>query len=148
MHSRSIGEEIRIFIYDWVVAHGEPPCTPDIGAHVGLTENEARTAIAGLNIGKAVLCHPITGEVWMAGPFAASETPYRVIGSRASWWANCAWDMLGIAAIVGQDVTIEASCADCAEPMRMSVKGGGVQGNGLIHLLLPVRDWYRDIAYT
>jgi hypothetical protein len=149
MLSPAAAADVRVFIYDWIVAHGEPPLTQDIGAHLGVSANDARDAIANLNIGKAVLCHPVSGEIWMAGPFAASETPYRVVGSHASWWANCAWDSLGIAAIVHEDVVIEASCADCGEPMRMRVKrGDGVQGDGLVHLLLPVREWYRDIGYT
>jgi alkylmercury lyase-like protein len=140
--------DLRVFIYDWIVAHGEPPLTQDIGAHIGVSPAEAREAIANLNIGKAVLCDPATGEIWMAGPFAAKETPYHVFGSRASWWANCAWDSLGIAAIVNEDVVIEGSCADCGDPMRIRVKRGAVQGDGLVHLLLPMRDWYRDIGYT
>jgi alkylmercury lyase-like protein len=141
--------ELRVFIYDWIVAHGEPPLSPDIGAHLGVSPAAARLALANLNIGKAVLCHPTTGEIWMAGPFAASETAYRVIGSRTSWWANCAWDSLGVAAIVKEDVVIEASCSDCGDPMRIRVKrDDGVRGDGIVHLLVPMRDWYRDIGYT
>jgi hypothetical protein len=140
--------EIRVFIYDWIVAHGEPPHTEDIGAHIGKSAHEARDAIANLNIGKTVLCHPASGEIWMAGPFAASETPYRVVGAQASWFANCAWDSLGIAAIVNEDVVVETSCADCGDPMRLRVKHGQVCGDGIVHLLLPVREWYRDIGYT
>lgn len=140
---------LRVFIYDWIVAHGQPPQTPDIGAHLGISAAEARATIKSLNIGKTVLTDPATGEIWMAGPFAASETPYRVVGSRASWWANCAWDMLGIAAIVNEDVIIHASCSDCGDPMRVHVTAGvGVRGSGLVHLLLPFREWYRDIGYT
>ena len=149
MLSSSDAADIRVFIYDWIVAHGEPPHTEDIGAHVGLSPTGAREAIANLNIGKAVLCDPTSGEIWMAGPFAASETPYRVVGAHASWFANCAWDSLGIAAIVNEDVIIDTSCGDCGDPMRLRVKRGeGVQGDGLVHLLLPVREWYRDIGYT
>ena len=149
MLSSTDATDVRVFIYDWIVAHGEPPATQDIGAHFCITAAEARHAIANLNVGKTVLCDPVNGEIWMAGPFAATETEYHVVGAHASWWANCAWDSLGIAAIVDEDVTIEATCADCGDPMRVRVKRGqGVQGRGLVHLLLPMREWYRDIGYT
>lgn len=101
-----------------------------------------------MNIGKTVLPHPETGEIWMAGPFAAAPTPYHVRGSTTSWYANCAWDMLGVASIVGEPVTIEASCTDCGEPMAFSVDRSGVTGDGLVHVLVPTRDWYRDVGYT
>jgi hypothetical protein len=149
MVSPTDSAEIRVFIYNWIVAHGEPPLLQDIGAHLGVSADEARETTRNLNIGKTVLCHPDSGEIWMAGPFAAAETPYRVIGVHASWWANCAWDSIGIAAIVNEDVVIEASCADCGDPMRIRVsRRDGVRGTGLVHLLVPMRDWYRDIGYT
>jgi hypothetical protein len=57
----------------------------------------------------------------MAGPFAAQPTPYRVVAGTRAWWANCAWDMLGIAAMVGEPVDIDARCTDCDEPMPLHV---------------------------
>ena len=140
---------LRIFVYDWIVAHGTPPSTFEIGAKFGGTASDAKAALADLKIGKTVLPDARTGEIWMAGPFAAAPTPYRVVGAKASWWANCAWDMLGVAAIVGEDVRIEAVCTDCGDPMPSKVTvNDGVIGDGLVHLLVPARDWYRDIGYT
>jgi hypothetical protein len=140
---------LRTFIYDWTIGRGTPPASSDIGAHFGLPAREAREAMASLGIGKTLLCHPVTGEIWMAGPFAAEPTPYRVTGRRASWWANCAWDMLGIAAVVDEPVRIEAACTDCAEPMRLRAsRRDGVHGEGIVHILVPAREWYRDIGFT
>ncbi len=140
---------LRVFIYDWIVSHGAPPTSVEIGERMGVPADVAKQEVASLNIGKTVLRHPVSGEIWMAGPFAAGRTSYRVHGARVSWWANCAWDALGIAAIVHEKVIIEGACADCGEPMRIRASHrDGVQGSGIIHLLLPVRDWYRDIGYT
>jgi hypothetical protein len=140
---------LRTFIYDWTIERGVPPASADIGAHFGVPAAAARESIAALNIGKTVLCHPVTGEIWMAGPFAAEPTPYRVTGARASWWANCAWDMLGVAAIVDEPVRIDAACTDCAQPMHLRAsRQDGVRGDGIVHILVPARHWYRDIGFT
>ncbi|MEO7368233.1 MAG: organomercurial lyase [Gemmatimonadaceae bacterium] len=94
-----IDTQIRVFVYDYLMAHGNPPAVAEIANQLSLTTESAKTRLASLKIGKTILVHPERGEVWMAGPFSAADTQYRVIGSRTSWWANCAWDMLGIAMI-------------------------------------------------
>ena len=141
---------LRVFIYDYLLARGVPPSNEQIGQRFGVAPDDARRAIKSLNIGKTVLPHPATGEIWMAGPFAAQPTSYRVIGRGASWWANCAWDMLGIAVIAGEPVRVEATCTDCGEPVALDVNpDGGVASRDLVvHFLVPARRWYEDIGYT
>jgi hypothetical protein len=105
--------------------------------------------LAELKIGKTVLVHPQTGEIWMAGPFAAASTPYRVVGSRTSWWANCAWDMMGVAFLADEPVRIESVCTDCAAPMTFDLDPReGSPGTAVVHFLMPARRWYDDIGYT
>lgn len=36
---------LRVFIYDWIVAHGEPPSLGKIGAGFGVDAPEARRAV-------------------------------------------------------------------------------------------------------
>src|SRR3954470_7194217 len=112
---------LRRFIYDHLLSCGLPPSSEQIGEHFGVSVDDARQAIGSLKIGKTVLPHPTTGEVWMAGPFASGPTPYRVIGRQTTWWANCAWDMLGIPMIAHEEVRIDASCIDCGEPLALRV---------------------------
>lgn len=141
--------ELRVHVYEHLVAHGVPPTCGEIGAHFGESAEDARAALGALRIGKTILVHPKTGEIWMAGPFAAAPTPYRVSRGEARWFANCAWDMLGIPFIVGGDVHIDASCVDCGAPMAIR---GGLRGapdiDAVVHFLVPARRWYDDIGFT
>ena len=142
---------LRIFVYDLLIASGRAPMVAEIAAHFGVADVEARSALKALRIGKTLLVHPHTAEIWMAGPFSAAKTAYRVTGSRTSWWANCAWDMLGIPVIVGQTVEIEAACTDCGDAMHMRVDpvaGPPPNAEGLVHFLVPARRWYDDIGFT
>ena len=85
----------------------------------------------------------------MAGPFSAVPTSYRVRAGRRMWWANCAWDMLGIAALVGEPVEIEAQCTDCGQPMPMHIDlREELDIDAVVHFLVPARRWYDDIGFT
>ena len=140
---------LRVFVYDEILDRGTPPSVARIAHHFRSEPNDARRALAELRIGKTILVHPETAELWMAGPFSASETPYRVTLGRRQWWANCAWDMFGVAVIVGAPVHVETRCTDCAEPITL-VCDPAAQPNGeeVVHFLVPARRWYEDIGFT
>ena len=130
---------LRIHIYHTLVATGRPP----------QLDSEPRRQLAEMKIGKTLLPHPRTGQVWMAGPFAAEPTAYKVVGT-ATWYANCAWDMLGIPVITREPVRIETRCAHCAEPMALDAAPdtAPAAGNAVVHFLIPAREWYQDIGFT
>jgi len=142
-------EAIRVLVYEWIVARGMPPSCAQIGEALGISTREARTALAELRLGKTILVHPTTGEIWMAGPFSAAETPYKVSSKSVTWFANCAWDMLGIPFVAEEEVRIEAHCMDCGEPV--TIETGPTtppREQGFVHFLLPAARWYEDIGFT
>ena len=142
---------LRIFVYDVLLASGRPPSVAEIAARFAESTDDVRAAMKDVRIGKTLLVHPGSGEVWMAGPFSAAPTPYRVVGRGRSWWANCAWDMLGIPIIAGESVDIDAMCTDCGAPMHIHVDvraGPDPDVAALVHFLVPARRWYEDIGFT
>ena len=144
-----VATRMRMFVYDHLIATGFMPSIDDIAGHLQLSRVEATERLGGLKIGKTILVHPTTGEIWMAGPFSATETQYRVVGRRASWWANCAWDMFGVATIVGEAVGIETHCTECGDPWTLTADPQSPPAQeGIVHFLLPARKWYEDIGFT
>ena len=140
---------LRIYVYDDILATGRPPAVAAIAGHFGTSPAAARDALANLKIGKTILVDPRSGEIWMAGPFAAAETPYRVVGQSRQWWANCAWDMIGVAMIVGERVSVETRCTDCGEPMTIVCDPSAApREDAIVHFLVPARRWYDDIGFT
>jgi hypothetical protein len=140
---------LRHFVYDATLSNGLPPSAARIARQFGVEVDDVKRDLAALRIGKTILVHPKSGEIWMAGPFAASPTPYRIVGANQSWWANCAWDMLGVALIAAEPVQLVASCCDCGEPFTLRVyPERGVDSDWLVHFLLPARRWYEDIGFT
>jgi hypothetical protein len=66
-----------------------------------------------------------------------------------SWFANCAWDALGIPAALHQDAISNATCSCCNSEMPLEIKGGRIlQTEGLIHIAVPARSWYEDVVFT
>ena len=141
---------VRVHTYDHILEHGVPPSSSEIATHFGVSPADALQTLGALRIGKAILVHPQTGEIWMAGPFAAAPTQYKVIGRKATWWANCAWDMLGVAALVREPVRIETHCTDCGDPMYFDVDASrdAMRDDAIVHFLVPARRWYDDIGFT
>jgi hypothetical protein len=139
---------LRVFVYDAIIRDGRIPTSQTIARQFATSQSHAIAAVRDLQIGKTVL-PDASGEIWMAGPFSRDETSYRVIGASAVWWANCAWDMLGIPALVGENVRVETACTDCGHPMTIEVDAtGGPEGNAVVHFLVPAAEWYTDIGFT
>jgi hypothetical protein len=140
----------RVFIYTHVADSGVPPTCAEIAEHFQITREAARQQLMTLGATKRIIASTTTGEIWMSGPFSALPTRFRVHGPSASWWANCAWDMLGIPASLGVSARIHASCACCDESVRIDVDAetGPREEVGIVHILLPARRWYEDIGFT
>ena len=89
------------------------------------------------------------GELWRAAPFSAVPTTFPVKIGRRSWYGNCIWDALGIAAMLHQDASIDTSCGCCNYEMVLKVKKGQLSRyDGIAHFAVPARDWYKDIVFT
>ena len=140
---------LRQFIYERILSDGTPPSSARIAEHFGIERAAALRALADLKIGKTVLVHPVTGEIWMAGPFSSVPTAYVVERDGRQWWGNCIWDLFGAAVLVGQPVRLLASCVDSGEPFVADVDPArGIAGDWVTHILLPARRWYEDVGFT
>jgi alkylmercury lyase-like protein len=139
----------RIFVYDQLIATGLPPTLDETAEHFGVARADARRELAALKIGKTILVHPETGEIWMAGPFAATKTVYEVVAGGRTYYANCAWDMLGIPMILNAPADIHTKCTDCGSAMHIhGDPDDSPTENAVVHFLVPARRWYEDIGFT
>lgn len=119
---------------------GQPPL-PDVDAA------QVRQALHALAGEHRLVLQPGSDSVWMAHPFSAVPTDFRVrIGAR-EWFANCAWDGLSILALLG-DGTLETHSPATGDPLTFIVRGRRVDGEGIVHFLVPARDFWQDIGYT
>jgi hypothetical protein len=141
---------IRHFIYSFFVAYAHPPTVAETAAKFSLTEVEAIAAFDRLNAGHAIFLEPGTQTLRMANPLSAVPTPYRVRANDQHYWANCAWDSLGIPAMLHADAEIEAHDVLSDRVIRYAIKDGVLIGEttGIVHFLKPFAHWYDDLIDT
>jgi len=88
-------------------------------------------------------------RIRMAPPFSGVPTSFRVrIGAR-EYYANCAWDALGIPAALHRDAVVDAEDGSSTEPMRLVVHAAGPAPEPcVIHFAVPAAQWWEDIVHT
>ena len=141
--------QMRYLIYQGFANTGTPPTIEQLAADLDLAEGDALDALRDLGARHSVFLTDDRRGVLMANPFSAVPTPFRVTAYGVDYWANCAWDMLGVPAALGTDATIHATYATDNAPAELHVAGGKVHGaDGIVHFLKPFRTWYDDIRHT
>jgi hypothetical protein len=141
-------DDVRLFIYRWFASHGSAPTVAETAAELSAPAADIVPAFERLEQGHVIVLSPGTSNIWMANPFCAVPTAFRVTTDAGSWWGTCAWDALGIPAMLGTDGVVATSCADCGEAMEMRVAGGTLVADGVAHFAVPARDWWVNIGYT
>jgi len=139
---------VRRFVYEHFVKTTGAPDVPAIAAAVKRTPDTVTSALKRLAETHALVLAPATTNIWMAHPFSAVPTAYPVVIAGRTFWANCAWDAAGVLSLVGGDGECRTRCADCGEPVTMAVRDGHVEGDGVVHYLVPPRRFWENVAYT
>ena len=140
---------IRLFVYRFFAERERMPTTGEIAGACGLEQAQAREALQRLHQRHALFRDPASGAIRMAHPFSGIPTAFSVYTRGHRYWANCAWDALGIPAMLHADARIEAGCPDSTEPVTLVVEGDHARENGeIIHFPLPFQHWYDDLIHT
>jgi len=93
--------------------------------------------------------HPGRFDIWVAHPFSLAPTPFWVTSARGSWWGNCGWCSLGIAAMLNEDTRIVTRLGAQDEPLELTVRDGQVAASDVVlHIALPVAKWWDNVIYT
>ncbi len=142
--------QIRLFVYETLIATGAAPSLAMLAERFGLSLPDARHALRRLHDAHALVLQAGSDEILMAHPLSATPTDYRVIIDDVALYANCAWDSLGIPAMLNCDAQIEARHPLGEEAMRYRIAGGELQNSEdrLVHFAHPFRQWYDDIVDT
>ena len=146
----SVDTDVRLGILNWMVANATAPTVAEMATTVGIPEADVAAAYDRLAAGRVIVLRPGTRDVLMAAPLSAVPTRYAVrLEDDGRVYGNCAWDALGVLAMVGTDGEVHATCPDCEAPLRLAVHDGVLEpSDAVVHFVLPPARWWEDIVFT
>jgi hypothetical protein len=146
----TIDNAVRVALFEHFAATGAAPRHDEIGARTSLDRDEVKAAYRRLADAHVIVLAPGTDEIWMAAPYSAIATPFRVHAGGRAYWGNCIWDALGIVALRGGTGRVDFDCPDCGDPLAVDVREGEPTGPGdlLVHFAVPAAHWWDDIGFT
>jgi len=150
--SESVGDlarGIRQHVYESFVGHGHPPTLQEMAGKARAEAQQVVRALVHLEQERALIVSPARDRVLVAPPFSAVPTPFWVETSNGSWWGNCAWESLGIAALLNADCVIRTSSGAEGQPLEVHTTNGQVVDSGaVLHIPVPAAQWWDDIRFT
>jgi hypothetical protein len=121
--------QIRHFIYQHFAETTHPPSVDVTAAHFNISTEEAVEYYKELHNRHALFLEPQTLTIRMAWPFSGVPTDFKVHADGKTYYANCAWDMLGIPVALHTDAVIEAVCTEINEKVQLEIKNGLINSN-------------------
>jgi hypothetical protein len=141
--------QVRLAVYGHFLDTGARPGVPEVSRRLGLPPEQVEASFRRLASQRVLVLEADSTDIRMAMPFSGVPTAFRVETRRGSWWANCAWDALGISAMLQVDARVESRCDDCGDPLTVTIEQGQLtRGEGVIHFAVPAARWWEDIVFT
>ena len=141
--------EVRALVYDLFGKTARPPSADEIARLINLDGSVVEELFAELHHRHTLFLDSETHTIRMAWPFSGIPTRFLVHAKGLTYWANCAWDSLGIPAALHTDAEIEAVDAWSKEPIHLVIRSGQpIHAGERIHFLTPFTRWYDDLVFT
>lgn len=139
----------RHFVYSHFADTTRPPSVDETAAHFDISTEQASELYNELHNRHALFLDVDKVAIRMANPFSGIPTDFKVHANGKTYFANCAWDMLGIPAALHCDAVVDAVCTESNEFVHLEVKDGQITNSPLlIHFPLPFARWYDDLVFT
>ena len=142
---------VRHFVYSHIADTTRPPSVDETATHFGISTEEASELYKELNNRHAIFLNLDEMAIRMANPFSGIPTDFKVHANDKTYFANCAWDMLGIPAALHCDAAIDAVCTESNETIKIQIRDGNLLFTNYdlrIHFPLPFARWYDDLVFT
>ena len=140
---------VKLAIYRHFAETGQRPSPVNLATRVGSDVGSVLEAYLRLREQRVLVLEADESSIRMAPPFSGVPTQHVVIVDGKQYFANCAWDALGIPAALQGSGVVYSRCEQSGEPLRLAV---GLEGpepsDWLFHCLVPAAKWWDDIVFT
>lgn len=139
----------KLAVYEYFADVGSRPSVGDIASHIGVTIAEVREIFGRLRTQRVLVLEADGESIRMAPPFSGVSTQHRVTAGGVSYYANCAWDALGIPAALGRPASVHSRCEQSLVPLELAVSDRGPEASDWVfHCVVPAARWWDDIVFT
>jgi hypothetical protein len=140
---------VKVAVYRHFADTGRAPAIATIAELVGAGDQEVQESYGHLAKGRLLVLEADGRAIRMAPPFSGVPTQHRVLASGVTYYANCAWDSLGIPAALHRPAEVFSRCEASLEPLRLEVgERGPGSSSWLFHCQVPAAKWWQDIVFT
>lgn len=141
--------EVKLAIYRHFAATGSRPSVGDVASRLDAARPEVLESFGRLRAQRVLVLEADRESIRMAPPFSGVPTQHRVIAAGVSYYANCAWDALGIPAALQRPAIVYSRCEQSLEPLELAVSQRGPEAcDWLFHCVVPAARWWDDIVFT
>jgi hypothetical protein len=141
--------QVKLAVYRHFAETGRRPSPRDVIQRIGSDVDGVLDAYRRLCAQRVLVLEADGASIRMAPPFSGVPTQHSVESGGVQYFANCAWDALGVPAALHKPGTIHSRCEQSGEPFRLHVDLQGPEpSDWLFHCLVPAAKWWDDIVFT
>ena len=132
-----------------IIDEGYAPDLKTLSSLLNIDPSKIKRTLYELQDYHGVVLHPDKPAVWVIHPFSMAPTNFLVKSGRGSWWGNCAWCSLGVAALLKEDLTITTRLGAYDEQIVIHIIDGRlIEKNFLVHFPVPMANAWNNVIYT
>jgi len=140
--------DVKLAIYHHFAETARRPSPAEIAEQVRVPVSAVLDIYQRLRAQRVLVLEDDGAAIRMAPPFSGVPTQHVAEVKGLRYFANCAWDVLGIVAALQQPGTVHSRCEQ-TEPLHLAVGKEGPEPCGwLFHCAVPAAHWWDDIVFT
>ena len=144
-----VDTEVKLAIYRHFAETTARPSPEEVASRIGARVESVREAYPRLQAQRVLALERDGISIRMAPPFSGVPTQHVAEIDGKRYFANCAWDVLGIPAALHRPAVAHSSCGESGEPLHLAIGLDGPQPSSwLFHCLVPAAKWWDDIVFT
>ena len=141
--------QVKLAVYSHLAETGRRPSPGEVVKRIGSDVESVLEAYRRLCAQRVLVLEADGSSIRMAPPFSGVPTQHVVEAGGVQYFANCAWDALGVPAALHKPGTVHSRCEQSGEPFRLNVSLHGPEpSDWLFHCLVPAAKWWDDIVFT
>ncbi len=141
--------QVKLAVYGHFAETGQRPAPEDVAGRVRSDTRSVIDAYQRLCALRVLVLEGNGSSIRMAPPFSGIPTQHVVESEGIRYFANCAWDALGVPAALRRHAIVHSRCEQSGEVLHLDVGlDGPVSSDWLFHCLVPAANWWDDIVFT